>query len=202
MKMAIRIGLVTLATAIFVVGSALAQSKPAEPAGQWEPAGKAPAAPAPAAPAAPTAGTPAAPAPAAPASGAPAAPTTAGAEKPTTTSKPAPQVDPCGQLNSPMIMVLAGAMLVMILFSGRGRRKQEAARRQMLADLKKGDRVTSIGGIIGTVMDVREDEVVVKIDDDARLHLARWAIRGVGEESKAENPDQAKKQQDKDKDKK
>jgi len=59
----------------------------------------------------------------------------------------------------------------------------------MLAALKKGDKVTSIGGIVGTIMDVREDEVVVKVDEgnNIRMRFARWAIRGIGEKGKDEN---------------
>ena len=111
------------------------------------------------------------------------------------TSKPAA----CGMLgdSNGMMFAMMGGVIVLFWFMGRGKRKQEASRRDMLGNLKKGDKVTTIGGIIGTVVDVREDEVVVKIDDDARIHMARWAIRGVGEAAKAENPERAKKDQDK-----
>ena len=58
----------------------------------------------------------------------------------------------------------------------------------MLAALKKGDKVTSIGGIVGTIMDVREDEVVVKVDENnnVRMRFARWAVRGTGDDAKKE----------------
>ncbi|MCE5326228.1 MAG: preprotein translocase subunit YajC [Planctomycetaceae bacterium] len=92
----------------------------------------------------------------------------------------------------PFIWVMLGAVVLMWLFMGRNKRKQAAKKKEMLSSLKKGDRVTSIGGIIGSVVEVREDEVVLKIDDNSRMHLARWAIRGVGEEAKQENPDAKK----------
>jgi preprotein translocase subunit YajC len=71
----------------------------------------------------------------------------------------------------------------MFVFSSRSRKKQEAKRREMLDAIQKGDMVTSIGGIIGTVVEVRERDVLIKIDDTTRIKLARWAIRGVGDDS-------------------
>jgi preprotein translocase subunit YajC len=88
--------------------------------------------------------------------------------------------------------VMIGAFLLLYIWMGRNRRKQESKRREMLAALKKGDKVTSIGGICGTVVEVREDEVLVKIDDNTRIRMARWAVRGVGEEAKAEKPEEKK----------
>jgi len=87
------------------------------------------------------------------------------------------------------ILLLIGAMMLMFLFMGRGRRKTEAKRRTMLAALKKGDKVTSIGGIVGTIIEIREDEIAVKVDEgnNIRMRFARWAIRGVGEKAKDEN---------------
>ncbi len=90
------------------------------------------------------------------------------------------------------LLVVLGLFIVMMVFSSRNRRKQQAQHREMLGNLKKGDKVTSIGGICGTVVEVREAEVIVKIDDtgNTRLRLARWAIRGVGEAAKTEAPEQ------------
>jgi preprotein translocase subunit YajC len=87
-----------------------------------------------------------------------------------------------------MIVLLIGGFLVLNIFMGRGRRKQETKRKEMLANLKKGDRIVTIGGVIGTVMDTKEDEVTVKVDEanNVRVRFSRWAIRGVGEEAKAE----------------
>ena len=111
------------------------------------------------------------------------------------TSQPAGGPAGPGQslFNSPMLLLI-GAMLLMFIFMGRGKRKTEAKRKEMLAALKKGDRVTTIGGIIGTVMEVRDDEVVVKIDEssNSRMRFARWAVRGVGDQAKSETPEDKK----------
>jgi len=90
---------------------------------------------------------------------------------------------------TPFLLIM-GVFILMYLWMGRSRKKQEQKRRNMLESLKKGMKVTSIGGIKGTVIEVREDEVVVKVDEtnNTRLHFARRAISEVegGEESKEE----------------
>ena len=96
--------------------------------------------------------------------------------------------------NNTMLLVMLGAVVLLFVMTGRSKRKQAAKRKEMLAGLKKGAKITTIGGIIGSVVEVRDDEVTIKIGEasNARMRLARWAIRGVGEEAKAEDPDQKK----------
>ena len=92
------------------------------------------------------------------------------------------------------LFVMIAIFVLMYFWMGRGRRKQEAKRKEMLATLKKGDKVTSVGGIIGTVVEARDDELVVKIDENnnIRVRFARWAMRGVGETAKTETPEDRK----------
>ena len=77
----------------------------------------------------------------------------------------------------PWIAILGVMMLVMILPG----RRQAKKRREMLAGISKNDRVLTRGGIIGVVMEVREHEVIVKVDEsnNTRLHFARQAIQHV-----------------------
>ena len=92
----------------------------------------------------------------------------------------------------PLLMI--GVFVLLYFWMGRSRRKTEAKRRDMLAALKKGDKVTSVGGIVGTVIEVREDELVVKVDEtnNVRMRFARWAVRGVGDQAKTEPPEDRK----------
>ncbi len=93
-----------------------------------------------------------------------------------------------------LFVILLGGVVLMWIWMGRGRRKQEAKRKEMLSNIKKGDKIVSIGGVIGTVIEAKPEEITVKVDEtnNVRMKFARWAIRGVGEEGKT-NPDQDKK---------
>lgn len=94
-----------------------------------------------------------------------------------------------GGMLMPAIMI--GVFVLMYIWMGRGRKKREAKRKSMLAALKKGDKVTSIGGVVGIVVEVRDDEVILKVDENnnIRMRFARWAIRGVGDQAKTEAPE-------------
>jgi len=86
---------------------------------------------------------------------------------------------------APMILIL----LVFFLFSSNSRRKETRQRQSMLDNMKRGDRIQTIGGILGTVVEVREGEVVVKVDEsnNTKIKFSRSAIqRVVTEEDKAE----------------
>jgi len=94
-----------------------------------------------------------------------------------------------------LLPVLLGGVVLMWIWMGRGRRKQEAKRKEMLSNLKKGDKIVSIGGIIGTVIEAKPEEITVKVDEtnNVRMKFARWAIRGVGEDARTTSPDDDKK---------
>lgn len=119
------------------------------------------------------------------------------------TEAPPQPVDPALQPDQPpppkgpfggygMLLMMGGVFVLMYLFMGRSRRKKESKRREMLGNLQKGDKITTIGGAIGSVIEVREDEVTVKVDEtsNTRMKFARWAIRGVGAEAKKEGPEE------------
>jgi preprotein translocase subunit YajC len=93
-----------------------------------------------------------------------------------------------------LLVIMLGVLLLMLFWSSRSRKRQEAKHQQMLAALKKGDKVTSIGGVVGTITEVRDDEIVIKVDEtnNVRMHFARWAIRGTGEQAKTQGPEDRK----------
>jgi preprotein translocase subunit YajC len=111
-------------------------------------------------------------------------PTTGGAGA---TQPPPPPKSP---FDNAILYVMIGGVVLLYIFMSRGRKKQEQKQKQMLASLKKGDKITTIGGIVGTAVEVRDDEVIVKVDESSntRMKFARWAIRGIGEASKTDNP--------------
>jgi preprotein translocase subunit YajC len=61
------------------------------------------------------------------------------------------------------------AMVALFYFLNRGQRKQEKKRKDMINEMRKGDRVMTIGGLIARVVSIEADEVVLKIDESANV---------------------------------
>lgn len=82
-----------------------------------------------------------------------------------------------GLFNTPLFPIIL-IFVVMYFFMFRGQRKKQKEHRQMLESIQRNARVRTIGGIIGTVVDVRDDEVVIKIDEsnNTKMHVARSAV--------------------------
>ena len=77
-----------------------------------------------------------------------------------------------------------GLILMIVVFYGFvlwGGHKDKQKRRDMLAAIKKNDRVVTIGGIIGSVISVTDVEVALKVDESAnvKLTVTRGAIHRV-----------------------
>ncbi|MCC6423818.1 MAG: preprotein translocase subunit YajC [Phycisphaerales bacterium] len=101
---------------------------------------------------------------------------------------PAPTTRPDAPIwASPMVPLILIAV-VFYLFIFRSKRKDDRKRKDMLSDLKKGDRVQTIGGILGTVVEARDTEILVKVDESSntKIRFSRSAIHRVIEEEKAE----------------
>jgi preprotein translocase subunit YajC len=107
---------------------------------------------------------------------------------PTTAPSTQPQPGPLFQFfQSPMMPLLLGiAVLYIFMFRNKGNEKKQ--REQMLSTLKRGDRVQTIGGILGTVVEARESDVLLKVDEstNTKMRFARSAIHRVLEEEKTE----------------
>jgi len=69
------------------------------------------------------------------------------------------------------------------VMSGRKEKKKKAA---MMANLAKNAKVQTVGGIIGTVVELKNDEVVLKVDESGhtRIRFARSAVQQVLKQGK------------------
>mgnify|MGYP001580455994 CR=1 FL=1 len=78
----------------------------------------------------------------------------------------------------PVAVTVGAAMLVFYLILWRPQAKKDKERQEQLYNVKKNDRVLTIGGIYWTVMDVKGDEVVLKIDEatNTKIHISTAAI--------------------------
>ena len=83
-----------------------------------------------------------------------------------------------------IMLVLMVAVFYFMLIRPENKRKKEAE--QMRANVRKGDKITTIGGIVGIVVDVKENNIVIETSaDQVRMELAKWAISS--NETAAEN---------------
>ena len=103
--------------------------------------------------------------------------------QPATRSAAAPSI--IDFLKSPLTVVMA-IMLVFYVFLLKSKKGQESQRKSMLDQLKRGDRIKTIGGILGTVVEAKDDEVLVKVDESSntKIRFTRSAIHQVVEQSK------------------
>jgi preprotein translocase subunit YajC len=83
---------------------------------------------------------------------------------------------PAGGMGSSILMIVAMiGIFYFMLIRPENKRKKEAE--QTRKDTKVGDQVTTIGGIIGTVVNVKEDKFVMETGaDQVRIEFAKWAI--------------------------
>ena len=79
-------------------------------------------------------------------------------------------------MGSTMVMLIVMlAVFYFMLIRPENKRKKEAE--QMRASVKKGDKITTIGGIVGTVVDVKENNIVIETSaDQVRIEIAKWAL--------------------------
>jgi preprotein translocase subunit YajC len=77
--------------------------------------------------------------------------------------------------------VLAIGMIFIFTSSGRANRQDTKRHKELLANLKRGDRVQTIGGIIGSVVEARDTEIVIKVDEstNTKIRVVRDAIKRV-----------------------
>ena len=100
-----------------------------------------------------------------------------------------------GGLGSTIVMMVAMlGIFYFMLIRPENKRKKEAE--QMRSSVRKGDKITTIGGIVGTVDDVKEHNIVIEPSaDQVRIEFAKWAISS--NETAAENAKaEAKKAQE------
>ena len=88
----------------------------------------------------------------------------------------APSADPAGGLLGmlPMLLIMVAVFYFMII-RPENKRKKEAE--QLRSNIKNGDKITTIGGITGKVVDVKEDKFVIETGAaQVRIDFAKWAL--------------------------
>jgi len=82
----------------------------------------------------------------------------------------------------PIVLIFAVFYFLII----RPQNKKQKETQRMLSELKKGDRVVTIGGIHGTVQSLKEGSVILKVDENCKIEFTRSAIASMEAAGKAE----------------
>lgn len=83
-----------------------------------------------------------------------------------------------GSMATSIVMIVA-MIAIFYFFLIRPQKKKQKETDAMIAALKKGDKIVTIGGIYGTVVTAKEKTIVVKVDDNTKIEFTRTAISGL-----------------------
>jgi len=87
------------------------------------------------------------------------------------------QTPPAAQGSSwSMWIMLILVFVVMWLFMIRPQRKQQKEQQAFRDGLKKGDKVVTVGGIYGTVVEVKDNSLLLEIDKDVKIRVAKTSV--------------------------
>lgn len=106
-------------------------------------------------------------------------------------AQPGTQPNPTGQLLSMLGMfAFFGVLLYVMTIRPQQKRAKEHA--ELLQNLKPGDKIVTSGGILGTVTNVKDKTVIVRIADNTKIEILRSAVqtvtqRGEGEQTPSKN---------------
>ncbi|EGL19662.1 MULTISPECIES: preprotein translocase subunit YajC [Paenibacillus] len=89
----------------------------------------------------------------------------------------AANASPYGSLVTYIPLILMFLVLYFLLI--RPQQKRTKTRNMMLANLKKNDKIVTIGGLHGTILEITDDIVVLRVNDATKMTFDRSAINTV-----------------------
>ena len=86
-----------------------------------------------------------------------------------------------------MIIMLVVMFAILYFMMIRPQKKKEKKVKNMLDALKPGDRICTIGGLYGTIISIKDDDITITLGSQQNtIVIARWAVRSV-EDAPLEN---------------
>ena len=81
-------------------------------------------------------------------------------------------------LGDPKMLIMLGAMLALMYFMMiRPQKKKQKEEQSMRDNLQIGDEITTIGGIIGKIVTVKDDSLIIETGADRNhMKITRWAV--------------------------
>lgn len=87
-----------------------------------------------------------------------------------------------------MIIMMVPIFIIMYVLMIRPQKLKDKERKEMLSKIKKNDHVVTTGGIHGTIVTVKDDEVILKVDESSNTRL-RFTRSSITKILTQENPD-------------
>ena len=79
--------------------------------------------------------------------------------------------------NWTMILMMVGVFVIMYFLMIRPQKKKQKEEQAMRDNLQIGDEITTIGGIVGKIVTVKDDSLIIETGADRnRMKITRWAI--------------------------
>lgn len=75
-----------------------------------------------------------------------------------------------------MLLMIGALFVVMYFFMIRPQQKKQKELRNMRETLKKGDKVITAGGIYGTILEVKEQYILIEIDNNVKIRVDKSTI--------------------------
>jgi preprotein translocase subunit YajC len=101
---------------------------------------------------------------------------------------------PLGSLGAFLPLIAIFAIFYFLIIRPQSKKQKET--QKMLSALKKGDRIVTIGGIHGVIQTIRENTVIVRVDENTKLEFSRSAVSNVESPGKEEKTDKEDKKSD------
>ena len=98
-----------------------------------------------------------------------------------------------------LMLVVLFALMYFLMIRPENKRKKQA--QEMRDSLKKGDVITTIGGVVGKIVSVNNDTIVIETSEDrVRIEFTKWAVSNVGvqtgEQPSKDSKDSKKKEKE------
>jgi preprotein translocase subunit YajC len=124
--------------------------------------------------------------PAVPGAPVPGAPGNGTTLQPGTNAPPPPAGQQPGGGFGPILWMIILMFVVLMLITSMSGRRQRREREKMVSGIKRNDRVQTVGGVIGTVIELTDTEMVLRVDEtsNTRIRFARTAVQQVLREGK------------------
>ena len=102
---------------------------------------------------------------------------------------------PGGNPMSTMLIMLVGLFAVMYFMVIRPENKKKKEQEALRSSLHRGDKITTIGGIMGKIVDIKDEKIVIETgEDQVRLELQKWSVmtNNTAEKEKTKRAEEAK----------